>query len=93
VKTRRLRLSVRLAVAAALVPGQAMACATCVSSAFGDQTYNWPYLALILMPFLVTGALGAVLYHHRGALQSSDASPAPSDAPPAVETFCDKEMT
>ena len=82
-----------LAAMGALVPRTAAACATCVSSAYGDQTYNWPYLALILMPFVVTGALGAVLYHYRGALPSSEGHTTPSDAPPAVGTFLDKEMT
>ena len=87
------RLSMWLVAPILLVPGSAAACATCVSSAFGDRTYNWPYLALILMPFLVTGALGAVLYHYRGALRTPDAGTAPSNAPSAVDRSLEKEMT
>jgi uncharacterized membrane protein len=34
-----------------LLPAMAEACATCISSPFGDRTYNWPYLILILVPF------------------------------------------
>jgi hypothetical protein len=79
--------------AGALLPRNAMACATCVSSAFGDQTYNWPYFGLILMPFLVTGVVGGVLYHYRGARRSPDAHRVPSDGSPAVDTLLDKEMT
>ena len=34
-----------------VVPAAAEACASCISSPFGDQSYNWPYLVLILVPF------------------------------------------
>ena len=70
-----------------------MACATCVSSAFGDQTYNWPYFGLIVMPFVVTGVVGAVLYHYRSAFRSTEVQSEPPDGSPAVETLLDKEMT
>ena len=50
-------MRILLASALTLVPGLAAACPTCVSSAFGDRTYNWPYLVLILVPF----ALGTVI--------------------------------
>ena len=49
------------AVAAAIVlalPQTAAACATCISSGFGDRAYTWPYIGLILMPFVI--ALGIV---------------------------------
>lgn len=36
-----------------LLPSMAEACATCISSPFGDRTYNWPYLILILVPFVL----------------------------------------
>jgi hypothetical protein len=36
-----------------LAPRAASACATCVSSAYGDRTFNWAFLGLILMPFVV----------------------------------------
>ncbi len=73
-------------LALTLVPGVAAACPTCVSSAFGDRTYNWPYLALILMPFIIAGAIGAVLYRHRGER-------AVTDALPPVDSLLEKETT
>ena len=59
-------------VALVLLPGAAWACATCVASAYGDRTFNWAFLGLILMPFLVALGIAAVLaarYHaaHRQA--------------------------
>ena len=36
-----------------LAPRAAWACATCVASAYGDRTFNWAFLGLILMPFVV----------------------------------------
>jgi hypothetical protein len=50
-----------IAVAAVLAPSAAWACTWCVSSAFGDRTFNWPYLGLIVAPFLVAGVIGGVL--------------------------------
>ncbi len=73
-----------LTLALTLVPGLATACPTCVSSAFGDRTYNWPYLALILMPFLIAGAIGAVLYRHRGERAAAAALP-------PIDSLLDKE--
>jgi hypothetical protein len=75
-----------LALALTLVPGVAAACPTCVSSAFGDRTYNWPYLALILMPFVVVGVIGAVLYRHRGERTTLDALP-------PLDSLLEKETT
>ena len=49
------------AVATILVPAAADACATCISSPFGDQTYNWPYIFLILLPFAVAAVIGGVM--------------------------------
>lgn len=49
------------AAATALLPGRAAACAVCLGSAFGDRSYTWPYLGLILMPFVVAGAILGVL--------------------------------
>ena len=49
-----------------LAPGTAWACATCVSSAYGDRTFNSAFLGLILMPFVVAtdiaGGLAAYYY-------------------------------
>jgi len=44
-----------------LTPRSAAACATCISSPFGDQSYNWPYLGLILLPFALMVAIAGVL--------------------------------
>ena len=53
---------VLFAVLAAMAsPLPAAACTWCVSSAFGDRTFNWPYLGLILAPFVVVGVIGGVL--------------------------------
>jgi hypothetical protein len=52
------------ALAAALIvllPAVAAACATCVSSAFGDRSYNWAYLGLVLMPFALTAVVGVLI--------------------------------
>jgi hypothetical protein len=79
-------MRILLASALTLVPGVAAACPTCVSSAFGDRTYNWPYLALILMPFVVAGVIGAVLYRHRGERTTPDALP-------PLDSLLEKETT
>jgi hypothetical protein len=56
---------VRPALAAVLLlvlrPHVAAACATCVSSAFGDRTYNWAYLGLLVMPFALTAVVGIIV--------------------------------
>lgn len=44
-----------------LAPARAFACATCVASAYGDRTFNWAFLGLILMPFVVALGISAVL--------------------------------
>jgi len=60
----------RRALAGALlilgVPRNAAACAVCIGSAFGDRSYTWPYLGLILMPFVVASAILGVLAWHLG---------------------------
>ena len=55
------RAAVVVALGVLLVPGVALACPTCVSSAFGDRTYNWAYLGLLVMPFLLTAVVGAIV--------------------------------
>jgi hypothetical protein len=45
----------------ALVPAQAAACAVCLGSAFGDRSYSWAYIGLMMMPFVVAGAVISVL--------------------------------
>ena len=44
-------------------PDVALACTWCVSSAFGDRSFNWPYLSLIVAPFVVGAAVAGVLVH------------------------------
>lgn len=43
-----------------LAPRAAWACATCVSSAYGDRTFNWAFVGLILMPFVVGFGIAGV---------------------------------
>ena len=45
----------------ALVPASAEACATCIASAYGDRTFNWAFLSLLLVPFAVATGIGATL--------------------------------
>ena len=54
------------ALALALLPAAAEACASCIASPFGDQTYNWPYLVLILVPFAAATVIGTVLIRVSG---------------------------
>jgi hypothetical protein len=50
-----------LAVVLLALPRVAMACASCLSSAYGDRTYNVAYLGLILTPFGIVAVVGVVL--------------------------------
>lgn len=49
-----------------LLPAMAEACATCIASPFGDRSYNWPYLILILVPFAVGTVIVTVLMRVTG---------------------------
>ena len=50
-----------------LAPRAALACATCVASAYGDRTFNWAFIGLILMPFVVSfGIAGVFAARYRG---------------------------
>ena len=59
-----------LALALLLAPAAAEACASCISSAYGDRTYSWPYVFLILVPFGVGVVVGAVLVHVGGGFRA-----------------------
>jgi hypothetical protein len=59
--------AVLVALGAVLTPAAALACPTCVSSAFGDRTYNWAYLGLLVMPFVLTAVVGAIVAWSAGA--------------------------
>ena len=48
-----------------LTPTPAVACATCISTPFGDQSYTWPYLGLILLPFGLMVAIAGILGYLR----------------------------
>jgi hypothetical protein len=56
-----------LGLALLLLPAAAEACASCISSPFGDRTYNWPYLVLILLPFALLAVIGGVMMRVTGA--------------------------
>ncbi len=49
--------------ALAALPGEALACATCAASAFGDRTFNWAFVGLMAAPFVVAGVIGGVIFH------------------------------
>lgn len=58
----------------ALSPRLAGACAACVSSAYGDRTYNWAYFGLLMMPFAIALVIGGIVawslgYLDRGRLR------------------------
>lgn len=53
-------------LAVLLTPAVARACASCISTPFGDQTYTWPYVGLILLPFALMTAIVGVLAYHTG---------------------------
>ncbi len=59
-----------LAAVLVLLPATAEACATCIGSPFGDRTYNWPYIGLILLPFMVAAVIGGVLARERSPFPS-----------------------
>jgi len=59
----RARRALAAVFAGLALPDRAAACAVCLGNAFGDRAYSWPYLGLILMPFVVAGAiLGALAW-------------------------------
>ena len=58
-------------VALLLLPAAAEACATCISSPFGDRAYSWPYLFLIALPFTVAAVIGGVLFRVSGVSASA----------------------
>jgi hypothetical protein len=57
-----------LATVAALIPAPAAACAMCLTSASGDRTFTWAFVALMLMPFAVAAGSGVVLLVLAGGL-------------------------
>jgi len=55
------RASALLTLALALLPRVAAACPTCLSTPYGDRTYTWAFLGLLLMPFVISVVIGGVL--------------------------------
>ena len=49
-----------IALVILLRPALAEACASCISSAYGDRTFNWAFAILLGMPFIVGGAIAGV---------------------------------
>ena len=61
-----MKITALAGLAAILTPRSALACATCIASPFGDQTYAWPYLGLILLPFILIAAVVGLLAYRAG---------------------------
>lgn len=55
-----------LAAAGVAWPRAAAACSWCVASAFGDRSFNWPSLSLIVVPFVVGAAIAVTLARSAG---------------------------
>ena len=70
-------------LALALVPAAAEACATCIASAYGDRTFNWAFLSLLLVPFVVGAGIGTVLLvsYRRNTTDTSARSLRPDTTP------------
>jgi hypothetical protein len=52
-----------VALALALAPAAASACAVCADSAWGNRGFGWPFVALMLTPFaVVAGLVGALAW-------------------------------
>jgi hypothetical protein len=63
-----------VAVLAWAMPAVAAACPGCLSTAFGDRSFIWPYLFLISLPLLVCAIiLGVIVWYRRGSIH--DPSP------------------
>jgi quinol-cytochrome oxidoreductase complex cytochrome b subunit len=77
--------------ALALAPAVAEACATCISSAYGDRTFNWAFLSLLLVPFVIAGGIGLVLFFsYRRSVAPARALP---DEPTTTPHLLSKETT
>lgn len=57
----RLGLLVLVAGVVLALADVALACPSCISSAWGDRSYNWAFFGLLLMPFAVAIGIGVVL--------------------------------
>ncbi|MBI1736804.1 MAG: hypothetical protein HYR51_16680 [Candidatus Rokubacteria bacterium] len=55
-----MRLASLVALLTLALPRLALACASCISSPYGDRSYNLAYIGLILTPFALMLAIGGV---------------------------------
>jgi hypothetical protein len=69
------RRGLPFALVGLLLPSAASACTWCVSSAFGDRTFNWPYLSLIVAPFVVAATIAGVLTYYHWKMRGPDLAP------------------
>ena len=53
-----------------LVPAVASACPSCLFSPYGDRTFNWAFLGLLAMPFVVIAGIGGALFFRYRALRT-----------------------
>jgi hypothetical protein len=82
---RAARLAGLVALAPALRPDVAAACAVCIDSAWGNRGFTWPLAALMIAPFAVAAGVGGVLAWsvHRGRQRPRRAPPPPGADPAA----------
>ena len=50
-----------MAATLGLVPELASACAVCVDSAWGNRGFGWPYVVLMVAPFVVAAGLAIAI--------------------------------
>lgn len=60
-----------LAAVTVLVPTPAAACAVCVTSAYGDRSFNWAFAVLMLLPFAVAAGICVALLVLAGSFGGS----------------------
>ena len=75
-------------LALVLMPRSALACATCIASPFGDQTYTWPYLGLILLPFGLIFAIAGIFGYANWKARLGRRGPSPATACSAHRPGC-----
>jgi len=56
-----MRIAALVTLILTLAPAVALGCPGCLSTAYGDRTFNWAFVGLLLMPFLLAAAIGGLL--------------------------------
>jgi len=70
-----------------LAPETALACASCAWSAFGDRSYNWAFVGMLVLPFVVVGVIGGLIVREvRRAQWQCEAQPKASRADESERT-------